>query len=129
MLVPSHDWKEYGSAHTERASLRAVEDGYSLIRQDAEGVSTANDNEGYVLAATDYFTTSRQTMVAYVPIHSVTTVYDRIGDAFAWLCLTGVVALTVTALARPRHQAELGDTVAEADCRVSASDPGSGTAS
>ncbi|MEV7394626.1 nitrilase-related carbon-nitrogen hydrolase [Streptomyces sp. NPDC091215] len=100
MLVPSHDWKEYGGPHTEKASLRAIDSGYSLIRQDAQGVATAYDNEGHVLATTDAFTTGRQTMVAYVPTHGVTTVYDRIGDAFAWLCLTGVIALTFTALAR-----------------------------
>jgi apolipoprotein N-acyltransferase len=103
MLVPSHDWKEYGRAHTEKASLRAIEDGYALIRQDAEGISTAYDNQGHVLATTDYFTTGRQTMVAYVPTHGVTTLYDRIGDTFAWLCLTAIAALTLTALTRPRH--------------------------
>jgi len=101
MLVPSHDWREYGAAHTEKASLRAVEGGYSLIRQDAEGVSAAYDHEGHVLATTDYFTTEQQTMVAYVPVRGVTTIYDRIGDTFAWLCLACVLALAVTALARP----------------------------
>ncbi|MGW3103930.1 nitrilase-related carbon-nitrogen hydrolase [Streptomyces sp. NPDC001100] len=100
MLVPSHDWREYGAAHTEKASLRAIEGGYSLIRQDAEGVSAAYDDEGHVLASTDYFTTERQTMVAYVPVRGVATVYDRIGDTFAWLCLAGVLALTATAVAR-----------------------------
>ncbi|MER5899589.1 nitrilase-related carbon-nitrogen hydrolase [Streptomyces mirabilis] len=98
MLVPSHDWKAYGGAHTKKASLRAIEGGYSLVRQDAEGVSTAYDNKGQALATTDYFTTGRQTVVAYVPTHGVTTIYDRIGDLFAWLCLAGVAALTVTAL-------------------------------
>ncbi|MGW7098860.1 nitrilase-related carbon-nitrogen hydrolase [Streptomyces sp. NPDC054883] len=106
MLVPSHDWKEYGGAHTEKASLRAVEGGYSLIRQDAEGISAAYDNQGHVLASTDYFTTDRQIMVAYVPTHGVTTVYDRIGDTFAWLCLSGVATLTVMALAFPRRRTE-----------------------
>ncbi|MCT9113173.1 nitrilase [Streptomyces mirabilis] len=101
MLVPSHDWKAFGGAHTMKASLRAIEGGYSVVRQDAEGVSTAYDNKGQALATTDYFTTGRQTVVAYVPTHGVTTIYDRIGDLFAWLCLAGVAALTVTAVARP----------------------------
>ncbi|MQY36465.1 Apolipoprotein N-acyltransferase [Streptomyces sp. RB17] len=106
MLVPSHDWKEYGAAHTDKAGLRAVENGYALIRQDAEGVSAAYDAEGHVLATSDYFTTGRQTMVAYVPVHGVTTVYDRIGDTFAWLCLATLAALTVTAVVRPRRPAD-----------------------
>ncbi|MGW3210223.1 nitrilase-related carbon-nitrogen hydrolase [Streptomyces sp. NPDC001135] len=103
MLVPSHDWKEYGRAHTDKTALAAVEGGYSLIRQDAEGVSAAYDDEGHVLATTDYFTTGRQTTVAYVPVRGVTTVYDRVGDTFAWLCLAALAALTGTALVRPRR--------------------------
>jgi apolipoprotein N-acyltransferase len=83
-----------------KASLRAIEGGYSMVRQDAEGVSTAYDNKGRALATTDYFTTGRQIIVAYVPTRGGTTVYDRIGDLFAWLCLAGVAALTVMALTR-----------------------------
>jgi apolipoprotein N-acyltransferase len=102
MLVPSHDWREYGRAHTEKAALRAIEDGYALVRQDEAGVSTVYDNEGQVLATTDYFTTDRQTMVAYVPTHGVTTLHDRIGDTFAWLCVAVVVLLGGLAATRSR---------------------------
>ncbi|MER6026092.1 nitrilase-related carbon-nitrogen hydrolase [Streptomyces sp. NPDC001851] len=105
MLVPAHDWQEYGGAHTGKAALAAVEGGYSLVRQDEEGVTAAYDHEGRVLAATDYFTTERQTTVAYVPVRGVTTVYDRVGDTFAWLCLAALAALTATALVRPRRPA------------------------
>ncbi|MCO5969843.1 nitrilase-related carbon-nitrogen hydrolase [Actinoallomurus soli] len=101
MLVPAHDWREYGRAHTEKAALRAIEGGYALVRQDADGLSAAFDDRGHVLAATDYFTTDRQTTVADVPTHGATTVYDVVGDAFAWLCLLAVAALTVIGLARP----------------------------
>ena len=103
MLVPSHDWKAYGRAHTEKAVLPAIEGGYALVRQDAEGVSATYDDQGHVLATTDYFTTGRQTMVAYVPTRGVTTVYDRIGDTFAWFCLAAVAVLAVTALVRPER--------------------------
>ncbi|MGV4981207.1 nitrilase-related carbon-nitrogen hydrolase [Streptomyces sp. NRAIS4] len=103
MLVPSHDWKEYGAAHTDKAGLRAVENGYTLIRQDAEGVSAAYDAEGHVLATSDYFTTDRTTMVAYVPVRGVTTLYGRIGDTFAWLCLIALALLTAAAVIRPRR--------------------------
>ncbi|MFF4698957.1 nitrilase-related carbon-nitrogen hydrolase [Streptomyces chattanoogensis] len=101
MLVPSHDWQEYGRAHTEKAALRAIESGYALVRQDAEGVATAFDHLGQVLATADYFTTGRQTMVAQVPTAGVTTVYDRIGDSFAWGCLVAVVVLIGAALVAP----------------------------
>lgn len=101
MLVPSHDWREYGRAHTEKAALRAIEDGYTLVRQDSEGVSAAFDDRGHVLATTDYFTTNPQAIVAYVPTRGTTTVYDLIGDTFAWLCVITVGALTTIGIARP----------------------------
>ncbi|MGD3112500.1 nitrilase-related carbon-nitrogen hydrolase [Streptomyces sp. YGL11-2] len=106
MLVPSHDWAEYGRPHTQKAALRAVESGYALVRQDAEGVATAYDNRGQVLATTDYFTTGRQTTVAYVPTRGATTIYDRIGDTFAWLCLAAVAALLATGVLRARSPRE-----------------------
>ncbi|MFE3653060.1 nitrilase-related carbon-nitrogen hydrolase [Streptomyces sp. NPDC057579] len=103
MLVPSHDWREYGRTHTRKAALRAIEGGYALVRPDGEGVTAAFDNQGHVLAATDYFTTDRQATVAYVPVRGTTTVYDRIGDTFAWLCLAAVGALLVTGAAAGRR--------------------------
>lgn len=101
MLVPAHDWQEYGRAHTQKAQLRAIEGGYALVRQDAEGMSAAFDDRGRTLATADYFATDQQTMVAYVPTRGGATVYDRIGDGFAWLCLAASVALLVIGLIAP----------------------------
>ncbi|WP_274911665.1 nitrilase-related carbon-nitrogen hydrolase [Streptomyces sp. WZ-12] len=106
MLVPAHDWPEFGRVHTAKAAVRAVESGYALFRQDAEGVSAAFDDQGRTLATTDYFGTDRQATVAHVPLHGTTTVYDRIGDTFAWLCLAAVGALLAAgALTRRRPPA------------------------
>jgi apolipoprotein N-acyltransferase len=60
----------------------------------------AVDYEGHMLAATDYYTTDPQVMVAYVPMQGVHTIYDTIGDLFAWLSLAGLVVLIGVALAR-----------------------------
>ncbi|RPE27858.1 nitrilase-related carbon-nitrogen hydrolase [Kitasatospora cineracea] len=103
MLVPAHDWREYGLAHTRKAALRAVENGYALFRQDSEGVTAAFDRQGRVLATTDYFTTDRQATVAYLPTRGAPTPYTRIGDTFAWLCLALTLGLSTAALVRPRR--------------------------
>ncbi|QKW23648.1 nitrilase [Kitasatospora sp. NA04385] len=103
MLVPSHDWREYGLAHTRKAALRAIENGYALFRQDSEGVTAAFDRQGRVLATTDYFSTDRQATVAYLPVRGAPTPYARIGDAFAWLCLALALGLCATALVRPHR--------------------------
>ncbi|WP_433173542.1 nitrilase-related carbon-nitrogen hydrolase [Actinoallomurus sp. CA-150999] len=110
MLVPSHDWREYGRAHTEKAALRAIEGGYALVRQDSEGVSATFDRQGRVLATTDYFATDQQTTVAYVPTRGGTTIYDLIGDTFAWLCLITVGALVIVGLVRPYRRPSVDET-------------------
>ncbi|QKG23299.1 nitrilase-related carbon-nitrogen hydrolase [Actinomadura verrucosospora] len=104
MLVPAHDWREYGRPHTDKAGLRAVEGGYALVRQDAQGLSAAFDARGHVLATSDYFGSARQTLVADVPVHGATTPYDRIGDLFAWLCVAAIPLLTALAVARSRRR-------------------------
>jgi len=90
MLVPANDWREMGRVHTEMAAMRAVENGYSLIRSDSHGVSGAFDPLGRSVATADYFTAAQQTMTAAVPTRGVRTVYTAVGDVFAWLCLAGL---------------------------------------
>jgi apolipoprotein N-acyltransferase len=102
MLAPSDDWKALDPAHSQAATFRAIENGFSLVRQASQGLSIATDYEGRVLAASDYFTTDQQTMVAYVPAHGVRTIYATIGDLFAWLCLIGLVALSGLSIMRSR---------------------------
>jgi apolipoprotein N-acyltransferase len=68
-----------------------VENGFTLVRQASKGLSMTVDYQGRVLTASDYFSTDQQAMVAYVPLHGVHTIYARIGDLFAWLCLIGLV--------------------------------------
>ncbi len=72
------------------------------------GLSMAVDYEGNVLAASDYFTTDAQVMVAYVPMQGVHTIYATIGDLFAWLSVAGLVVLIGFALARRPKAGEAG---------------------
>jgi apolipoprotein N-acyltransferase len=57
-----------------------------------------------VLSAFDYFTTDRQVMIAFVPIHGVRTIYAAIGELYAWLCLGGLLALIVLAVVQKRKR-------------------------
>jgi apolipoprotein N-acyltransferase len=76
----------------QMATFRAIENGFSLVRPTSHGFSAAADYQGRVLGLTDYFTSEDPVMIAYVPIKGVTTIYSRIGDLFAWLCMAGLVA-------------------------------------
>ncbi|MDA0564340.1 nitrilase [Streptomonospora sp. S1-112] len=105
VLLPSNEWEGLRELHAERAVFRSVEGGYSLVRAVNRGQSTTVDHQGRVIAATDYFDTAEQVMVAEVPTGHVPTVYSRVGDLFSWLCLAGLLGLLVMAArARaPRH--------------------------
>ena len=104
MFVPGDDWQAIDPYHSQVATFRAIENGYSLVRQASKGLSMAVDYEGHVLSASDYFTTDNQIMVAYVPMHGVRTIYATIGDLFAWLCIIGLLALTVLAIVQSRKR-------------------------
>ena len=104
LLVLGDDWQAIDPYHTQVATFRAIENGFSLVRQSSKGLSMAVDYEGRVLSASDYFSTDQQIMVAYVPMHGVRTIYATIGDLFAWLCMIGLVALTGLAIMQSRKR-------------------------
>jgi apolipoprotein N-acyltransferase len=109
MLVPSHDWREIDPYHSQLSTLRAIENGYSLVRQTSEGLAMTVDYEGNVLGASDYFTSDPQVMVAYVPMQGVRTIYATISDLFAWLSLAGLAVLIGVAFARRRSAGKAGE--------------------
>jgi apolipoprotein N-acyltransferase len=100
LLVPTGDWRAIDPYHSQMAAFEAIESGSSLVAQADLGLSVAVDYEGHVLAATDFYSTDPQVMVAYVPMQGVHTIYATIGDLFAWLSIAGLVLLIGVALAR-----------------------------
>jgi apolipoprotein N-acyltransferase len=102
VLVPSNDWRAIDPWHSHMARLRAIEQGFNMVRQASNGRSLATDYQGRVLASMDHFTTEQRDMVALVPTRGVRTIYARVGDLFAWLCVAGLVAAVAFTLARGR---------------------------
>jgi len=101
MLVPADDWRGFEYLHAENVVFRAVENGYSIVRQASHGVSTAVDSQGRILASVNYFDTDDPAMIAQMPLQPRTsTIYSVIGDWFAWLCAAGTVALVIKSLLR-----------------------------
>ncbi|WEK00046.1 MAG: hypothetical protein P0Y59_24655 [Candidatus Sphingomonas phytovorans] len=93
MLEPSWDWPEVTYAHTMRMiRLRAIENGYALVRPTFDGVTGAFDRYGRVLAMRATMGAAQVVMVA-VPIERGRTIYNRIGDVFAFACILALGAL------------------------------------
>ena len=99
LIVPANEWKAIKYLHYQMAAFRAIEVGATLIRPASSGISSAIDPWGRVLGIGDDVATPDRATVVQVPLGGVRTVYGRIGDLFAWLCVGGALltlALTVT---------------------------------
>lgn len=95
MLVPANDWKAITPLHANMSKLRAIENGFSLVRSTGSGLSIAADHMGNTLCELDYYKTKEQIMISDIPIKGVKTFYARTGDIFAWLCIVGFLSLLV----------------------------------
>ncbi|QBD80971.1 nitrilase [Ktedonosporobacter rubrisoli] len=104
LLAPSNDWQEIDPWHTNAITFRAIEEGFSLVRETNNGLSVAIDPAGRTLASVDYFHTDPQSMVALVPTQGTETLYARVGDAFAWLCCLVWLALGAGAIVTRRKR-------------------------
>lgn len=87
LLSPASDWPEIGTIHHAMAAFRAVENGVSLVRAARWGVSAIVDPLGRILAITDHRSAGADAAVAFAPTDGLRTIYARVGDTFAWLCV------------------------------------------
>ncbi|GAB3878649.1 hypothetical protein GCM10029964_029610 [Kibdelosporangium lantanae] len=97
LLIPASDENDNGWQHSRTALLRGVENGQAIVWSDRTGTVMISDGYGRVRAdahtgGPDPFTT----VVADLPTGPGATLYTRLGDWFAWLCLA--IALATLAL-------------------------------
>ncbi|MFN8602948.1 MAG: apolipoprotein N-acyltransferase [Candidatus Binatia bacterium] len=83
--------------HAAAAALRAVENRRELVRVTATGVSQIVGPDGVVRA--EIASGVAGAIADHVGLHDAITLYTRVGDALAWLCVAAVIA---AALLRPR---------------------------
>ncbi len=105
VVVPSFDSERIRPFHTEVGLMRAVENGFSMVRQVSSGSSMAVDPWGRMLAQQDYFRTADRLMFADVPTRRAWTLYGVLGDWFAWAGAALAAALVVLGIAGPAVRA------------------------
>jgi apolipoprotein N-acyltransferase len=105
LVAPYNDIHPWESEDAVTATYRAIENGFSLVRPAGHGFSTITDYEGRTLASQNYYTDGSGILLNAVPSRGVITIYSRIGDVFAYLCVAGLVILTAWAiLARKKEE-------------------------
>lgn len=107
MLAPGSDWAAIDPLHPNMVAMRAVENGYAVVRPSRESASVAFDPYGRELARTEWRGVERPTVRATIRTAPVATLYARIGDVFAYFCAAVLAALIGWALIRsPRAREE-----------------------
>ena len=101
MLVPAWDFVRDGWLHARMALVRGVEGGFSVVRAAQQGRLTVSDPYGRVVAEQRSDASPAVLLAGDVQTVHVTTIYDRIGDWFAWACL--IVAAGMFAASIPRR--------------------------
>jgi len=96
MAVPANDFVKDGWIHARMAIMRGVENGFAVVRSAFNGLETVSDAQGRVLARASTVQAGMVRLSADVPLGPGPTLYTRIGDIFAWFCVTltlGLVAM------------------------------------
>jgi apolipoprotein N-acyltransferase len=87
LAVPAWDFDKDDWSHARVAVLRSVENGVAMARSARDGLLTLNDRYGRIVAAARTVGGFRS-LVGELPLGEPggETFYDRIGDAFGWVC-------------------------------------------
>lgn len=109
LLLANGDNPGHSKEHAQMAIFRAIENGISLVRQDARGLSLATDPYGRVLAMVDIGAAAEPVMSAKVPTQGVFTIYPIIGDLFGWLSVVGIVVIIVWVIVKKRREHDFRD--------------------
>ena len=99
VVAPSDDWSNIAVIHARMAVVRAVENGFTLLRPTNGGRSIAIDPRGRVLARLDF---PEDALIANVSASRSPTIYGMVGDLFSWLSLI-VLPVLVVSLSRTRR--------------------------
>ena len=96
MLVPAWDQGIGVDAawHGHLSLMRGVEDGFTMVRDAKNGLLSASDDRGRILAEEPTRSDGTFiTMLTQVPLRHDSTLYGRWGDWFAWLDLVALAPL------------------------------------
>jgi apolipoprotein N-acyltransferase len=106
MAVPAWDFGADADLHANMAMMRDVENGFAMARSARDGLLTLSNAQGRILARLRTSNDGFITLVGDLPrgINAGSTVYDRIGDAFAWLCIAASATLLLLGIF-PRKKA------------------------
>jgi apolipoprotein N-acyltransferase len=109
MLVPGWDFVVDGSWHGHIAVMRGVEDGFSIARAAKNGFLTVSDNRGRIMGEVSSSSAPFATLLVDVPAAHSWTVYQLLGDWFAWVAIA-LLVFAMMQIVRLRDPARVRDS-------------------
>jgi len=104
MLTPGWDFIVDAFWHGHIAVMRAVEDGFSLVRAAKHSTLLVTNDRGRVIAETASGSAPFATLLADVPAGHDGTLFQMWGDWFGWVAV-GLLVIVLARLALGRRQA------------------------
>ena len=98
MAVPAWDFVADGWWHARLAILRGVENGFAVARAANDGLLTLSDAYGRVLGERSTTSGGMVTLSGELPRGPGKTLYAKVGDSFAWLCIGLSIAFLALAV-------------------------------
>jgi apolipoprotein N-acyltransferase len=109
LLVPAWDFHSDRFVASAITLTRGVENGYAIVRASRDGLLTVTDAHGRIVAQAESAPMPGSAMLTTINVQRQrATLYQRIGDAFGWLCVmlvAAALALGLGAALRTRSRA------------------------
>jgi apolipoprotein N-acyltransferase len=102
MLVPGSDWDAIDPLHPKMIALRAVENGYAVVRPSRQSRSVAFDAYGRLAGSADWQASAEPKVLAALSTQPVATFYHRSGDWFAFACVAALAGLALLGWLSPK---------------------------
>lgn len=93
LFVPAWDFVRDGRMHSRMAVVRAVENGFALVRCASQGLMTVTDYEGRIIGEKASSETSEEFLESQVSAGPGHTFYSVTGNWFAWLSLVLLILI------------------------------------
>lgn len=94
VYAPTWDFIYDAKYHMRLAVLRSVENGYSLVRSNKQGISSVNNDLGQIKATRENYNDNEEVMfIAEIQEGKGQTLYSKYGDWFSYLCIILLLVL------------------------------------
>ncbi|MCC5468299.1 nitrilase-related carbon-nitrogen hydrolase [Pelosinus baikalensis] len=96
VFVPALDFHDDGWSHARVAIMRGVEGNYAVARAGQWGLLTLSDSRGRIIEmVSSDVEDGGSVLVGEVRLGKGNSIYSKLGDSFAWICLGTFIILCI----------------------------------